>query len=261
MNIRLLVFVFILTTGCQGKNNSSQNLSTTDTSQKATVSEQKEIPGFYKWTGTINSSIPAFLWFIVKDKVIKGELTYLKTKKQLPITVIGRINEEGFKIYEFQKDGHITGTFMGSLQGNKFKGDWYDPSTGKKLSFQFISKDTIINSVDTILQPTNIAGEYSYQFGQKGYQGGIDIVGINKKLASFDISCVTAAPAFNVANVTADSIRILNNIIIYKDPESENCQFKIRVFKGFLIIDYINNKYDCGFGMNATVEGIFVKLK
>jgi len=92
MNIRLLVFVFILTTGCQGKNNSSQNLSTTDTSQKATVSEQKEIPGFYKWTGTINSSIPAFLWFIVKDKVIKGELTYLKTKKQLPITVIGRIN-------------------------------------------------------------------------------------------------------------------------------------------------------------------------
>jgi hypothetical protein len=261
MNIRLLLFVFIITAGCKEKNNSSQKVSTTDTVQKTTISEQKEITDFYKWTGTINSSIPAFLWFVVKDKVIKGELTYLKTKKQLPITVFGRVNEEGFKIYEFQKDGHITGTFIGRLQGEKFKGDWYNPSTDKTLSFQFITKDTILNSVDTILQPTNISGKYSYQFGQKGYQGGIDIVGISKRLASFDISCVTSAPAFNVANVTADSIRIVNNTINYKDPESDNCQFKIRIFKDFLIIDYIDNKYDCGFGMNATVEGIFVKLK
>lgn len=41
----------------------------------------------------------------------------------------------------------------------------------------------------------------------------------------------------------------------------ENCEIRIQFFDGFAVVGYVDEKYDCGFGHNASVEGEFVKVK
>ena len=108
MHFRILIFLGIILSGCHTNPNSSPSKSASNSTQKVTAKEGKKVGGIYKWKGSLNSSIPIFMWLYVQDSVIKGQLTYLKTKKQLPITVLGTITDEGFKIQEFQKDGTVS---------------------------------------------------------------------------------------------------------------------------------------------------------
>ncbi|HTE10945.1 MAG TPA: hypothetical protein VK645_08240 [Chitinophagaceae bacterium] len=220
----------------------------------------KEINSVYKFTGNINNSIPVFIWFVVKDNIIKGELIYLKTKKQLPITLIGTIDEEDCRIHEFQNDGNVTGTYVGNISNKEFKGSWYATASEKELAFKLTAKDTILETVDADFHPSTVTGTYSYQFGKKGPQGGLEVKKINDSLVSLDINCVTRAPAYNIAETKADSIALKNGTSEYKIPDTK-CMYRISFFKNFLVINHINKEFDCGFGNNADIQGVFIKTK
>ena len=261
------VLIIILMTMCNpAKTGNTETVAFLDTVRgEASLPHNqvhKEEPVFYKWAGNIRSNIPVSAWFVVKGKILKGELTYLKTKYRSPITILGSVKEHNrVEFSEFQKNGLITGTFSGKLSNDSCTGTWSSPKSGRDFPFELVFKDTTLANADTSFIPASIPGEYAYKFGDKGPGGGITIKEISHELYSFEINCVTGAPGYNVAELTADSIRFSDNAVVYSMPHADKCQFSIKVFKGFLIIDYLNENYDCGFGLNASVDGVFLKTK
>jgi hypothetical protein len=219
----------------------------------------KTIDGLYKFTGKLNDKIPIFLWFVVKDSVLKGEVTYLKTAKKLPIIILGTITKkDGITIYEFIKNGYISGIYRGNFAVKALTGSWYAPGSEKELKFNLMPADSSLTHIDTTLKPISIDGEYLYHFGEQGSSGGIDIKQSTPGNFLVDINCMTSSPQNNVADMKTFKVNMFNNIIIYKMPK-EDCKFRIRAFNNFIVIDYVGKSWNCGFGLNAGIDGVFIK--
>jgi len=234
-------------------------------------SSPEHINGLYKFSGKLNNKIPVFIWFIVKDSVLKGEVTYLNTHARQPITIAGTIilvdkfnafgkiieRHNGALIYEFNKNGYITGTYMTTFKGTGFEGTWSKPGSEKELPFHLLHSDSVLSKRDTVLTSNNIPGEYLYRFGEKGSQGGIDIKQTDKTNFLISINCTTAGPSYNVANVEPVNVHMVGNSFIYRVPDTD-CKFKISFFDNFAVITQLKGT-ECGFGLNASIDGVFIK--
>jgi hypothetical protein len=228
-------------------------------SQSYSKPSPPNINGLYKFTGKLNNKIPVFLWFVVKDSVLKGEVTYLKTAKRIPITVIGTITkDDGLRFFEFGKGGSVSGIYTGLFNTCRLTGSWWAPGSERELKYDLAPKDTLLTHVDTDLRPVSLNGSYEYHFGKKGSDGGIDLRQDKPGEFSMEINCVTAAPQNNIAEVERTKVRMINNTIIYKSPD-EDCGFRVRMFKGFVVIDNPLKKY-CHYGVGADVDGVFIKV-
>jgi len=215
--------------------------------------------GLYKFSGKLNNRIPIFMWLVVKDSVIKGEVTYTKTKSPVPIKLAGTITKtEGLAIYEFAKDGIMTGIYKGQINVQSFTGDWYSPGSDKDLKYTLLQKDTLLNKIDTALKPVSITGQYVYHWGKRGGDGSIDIKRLTGNNINASINCVTGSPENNIADVEPFKAKINRNTIIFKIPDT-SCKFRMKVFKDFIVIDRITETGECGFGMNASIKGVFFK--
>jgi hypothetical protein len=216
----------------------------------------------YYWKGNINSNIPIFIWAAIRDSLIQGEVTYIKAKNPAAIKLLGRIDKDGeIKICEYQKDGNITGVFVFTKISTSSEGIWASTKNDKEYKFQLTAKDTLLKNIDTGFQAGKLSGEYSYAYGEKGYQGGITVTEIQKDKIVFDILSVTRDPSRNIAQIETDTVVVSNNEFIYKVPDSDSCIFKVKFFKDFVFIAYVKDYGDCGnvFGLNATVDGIFYR--
>ena len=77
--------------------------------------------------------------------------------------------------------------------------------------------------------------------------------------AIFGITSVTGEPARNLAQIDDDTISLTSTRFIYKVPDTNDCEFEVRFYKGFAFIRYTKGFCDGQFGMNATIDGIFLK--
>ncbi len=214
----------------------------------------------YSLEGKIASNIPAFLWFSVKDSIAVGQIKYTKVKSSMSIRVIGFITEEGdIKLNEVSNNGNITGIFYGKMTTGNFSGTWVSPKTRKGLAFNFKNKDTLINGVDAELELKNFAGKYQYGYGKGGAEGNLLVSQINKSLVTIKFSNYTDAPARNSAELKLEKLTLSRNEIVYKLEDANSCVFRIRFFKDFAVVTYINNQRDCGFGNGAEIEGVYLK--
>ncbi|MDB5223270.1 MAG: hypothetical protein JWN83_1937 [Chitinophagaceae bacterium] len=259
-----LFAVALLIFSCQTKINSTQANNQDSTLNNSEVNNSQSQNSIHYWVGNINSNIPIFLWVIVKDSLIQGELFYTKSKSSTPIRILGNIPKEGdIRICEYQRDGTITGVFNFSKLDSAFEGIWASTKNQKELKFKLSAKDTLLTNIDTSFQPKDIAGNYSYAYGEKGYQGGLNVTKITDDKISFDISSVTSDPSRNIASIDTDTVAIYNNQFIYKIPNSDSCEFRVKFLRDFIFIDYTKGYGDCDgfFGLNASVDGIFIKVK
>jgi hypothetical protein len=248
-------------TCCKSKSDSANTTQKTVDSTVVTTPAKAPayLEGVYKWSGTIKQTIPVFMWFVSRDGVLKGELTYLKTKKRLPIMVLGTISKAEITIKEFQKNGDITGLFEGRISSDGFTGTWWGMDTDEEFPFVLKAKDTLLNAIDTSFAATDIAGIYTYAYQHMGPSGGMSVDEVSGDIFSFDISCVGPYPGHNIAMVETDTLAIINNAFTYEVKDAPSCEFRVRFFEGFAVVDYVNDRYDCAFGLNATVQGIFLK--
>ncbi len=215
--------------------------------------------GVYAFSGKLNDKIPVLIWFALKDNVLKGQVTYLKSAKRVPITIIGTIDSaQSLSITEFSKTGNISGFYMGQINGQSFSGTWHAPGSEKQLKFSLIKKDTVINAANTDLKSANVTGSYGYSVEKFGAGGGIDIQQTKPGFYTFRINCVTPSPINDVADAQAVNVKMVNNIITYKMPDAD-CIFTIKAYNGFIVIDYVGQHRDCQFGAGADIAGIFLK--
>ncbi|MFT3680374.1 MAG: hypothetical protein QM791_08860 [Ferruginibacter sp.] len=259
-----IFFVFILFLfSCN--NNESKPTETVKEPIPDTVKTEEAIPApahQISWAGTINKKVPVFLTYNINESIITGQITYLNTKDKKPIKLIGTIEDDrSFRLLEFESTGNITGIITGKPGVDSFNGAWFSPKTRKELEFAAVKKDTTVAVENTAADLADIAGNYHYQYSEEGSMGDLDIKQLSNGRAVFAVSSVTSAPARNLADVPGDTIDIKSNSFIYKIPGTDSCEFKVKFYKSFAYINYTRGFCDGQFGHNATIDGIFLKVK
>ena len=263
----LLILTIISCNNQQQKVNQQQTVNRPDTLVSNPITSEtdnkyrsdKEIC----WTGTLNDKTPIFIHYQLDSNLIIGEITFLKTKEKLPIRLLGTIEEnKNYELLLFDKTGNITDIIKGLPTSENFNGSWYSFKEDKEYSFTLLLADTIITSPDIKPLDNQIFGNYHYQYGEDGYTGNFEINKIDNNKVDFSIlSTTNIERGPNMAEVEKDTIAMQGKSFVYMIPESDNCEFKTTFYKDFVYISYTKGYCMGQFGMNATIEGIYLKTK
>ncbi|MEH3112745.1 hypothetical protein [Pedobacter terrae] len=217
----------------------------------------------YTLSGFINKKIPVELNISTYNQLILGNIRYLNTTSKQPIKIIGHMKDQNqYSLHEFERDGNISGIIDATLKKNKLEGRWYatKSDTSYAITLTFKTNQNLKPEIFSPLKPDQLAGEYAYQYGEKGYQGNITIKKVSGNTYSYDIGSVTHDPGRNIADASGKVVLKNNQLII---QVNKSCKFKIKFYNGFLVISkegsYELN--DCEFGFNATLEGTYLKIK
>ena len=264
MKYKYLVYIPLLTIiSCNKSEQKAKNSdSVTPEPSVALSSVQKGGEKEISWKGLLNGKTPVFMHYQLDGNLVVGEITYLNTKNKLPITILGTIEDDhSYRILEFEKSGNITGIITGKPTDGTFTGSWFSPKTKKELVLNLVKKDTAVISKHTEAKLDDIFGHYHYQYGDAGYQGDLEIKKLPDSKAVFGITSVTGEPARNLAQIDEDTISLKTTGFTYKLSDAEDCEFRVKFYKGFAVVQYTQGACSGQFGMNATVEGIYVKAK
>src|SRR5579862_309387 len=215
------------------------------------------------WIGSLNNKTRIFIHYQLDSNLIIGEITYLNTKDKLPIRLIGTIEEDkSYRLLEFDKTGNITGVITGNPNETTFNGSWVSPKSKKELSMELAKKDSSISSVDFTPGREQVFGAYHYQYGDKGYNGYLEINKVGNDKIDFDIMSLTNLERGpNIAEVEKDTITMAGHSFIYKIPDSDSCEFKTTFYRGFAYVNYTRGYCVSQFGLGATIDGIYLKIK
>lgn len=212
------------------------------------------------WTGTLNNKTAINLKYSISGEIIIGEITYLNTKNKTPIKVIGTIEEDkSYRILEFESNGNITGIITGKPNEKEFNGNWFSPKSRKSLTLNLTNptKKQITISQNVIISNAN----YHYGYSEKGPQGDFEIKKLKNNKYVFSIMSVTGAPSLNIADIDETEISITGNSFKYVLPEEKENEFQVTFYSDFVVIKYTKGDFEGQFGHNATIEGIYLKMK
>ncbi|MGN7866307.1 hypothetical protein [Chryseobacterium sp. 22458] len=263
MKYKYLVYIPLLTViSCNKPEPKVETHSETPKTTVALASVKSQGTKEISWKGFLNGKTPVFIHYQLDGNLIVGEITYLNTKNKLPIMLLGTIEEDhSYRILEFEKSGNITGVIIGKPTDSAFKGSWFSPKTKKELALNLVKKDTALASRQTEAKLDDVFGKYHYQYGDAGYQGDMEIKKLPDSKAVFGITSVTSEPARNLAQIDDDTISLKTTSFTYKLSDTEDCEFRVKFYKGFAVVQYTKGVCSGQFGMNATVEGIYIKTK
>lgn len=264
MKYKYLLYIPLLTIiSCNKPDQKIENSHSATPERSVTfASVKKQDVKEISWKGFLNGKTPVFIHYQIDGNIIVGEITYLNTKGKVPITLLGTIEEDNsYRILEFEKSGNITGVITGKPTDGAFKGSWFSPKTRKELTLNLVKKDTALASKKIETNVDDLFGRYHYQYSEAGYQGDLEIKKLPNSKAVFGITSVTGEPARNLAQIDDDTIDLKTTNFTYKLTDTEDCEFKVKFYKGFAVVQYTQGVCSGQFGMNATIEGIYMKTK
>lgn len=229
----------------------------------------------HAWVGQLDGRIPVFFHYTIKDSILSGEVTYLNTKSRTPIRILGEILPNNFyHILEFDKKAMITGIWSLTITNNSCTGKWYAPSNSgwydanknKEFDVKAHKSDSLIKEWNLNPDPNHVFGDYAYSYTKEnGNVGDFTLEKLTDNKANFRIIGVASAPGFNIASIeetTIDFVGGKNTAFDFVIPESKQCDFKVKFYKDFAHVYYTKGYCQDGyFGHNATIEGLFLKLK
>jgi len=252
MNKIAALFLLLVFAAC----NNAGTVNNTKTAEATAPVTKSDIQ---TWSGNIKGNIPVFVWFSIQDSVLAGELVYMNTRDRKPIKIYGDLSPAMCFFREFSKDGLITGTWSGTMTKTGFTGKWYASGSEKEYDFSLLPKDTALNNSYSFTA-SQLEGTYSYRYPGEGAMGQFSVKQLDKDHIIFNTSCVTDGPAHNIAELMDDTLAFANNKATYRShDEFGNCEFTISFYNGFISVQTKEDAYECGFGHNAGVDGIFLK--
>lgn len=265
--MRFLLYLLALTFFACNEHEKKASQTNTDTTivlqSKTLKANETHSQNDICWIGTLNGNTPVFIHYQLDSNLIIGEITYLRTKDKLPIRLLGTIEEDkSYRLLEFDETGNITGVIEGKPTERTFNGIWVSPKSKKEITLSLSSKDTVIKSPSIKPDGNQIFGDYHYQYGPSGYNGNFEIVKLaDNKIVFNIISLTNIERGPNIAEIEKDTIAMTGNSFVYKVPDSDDCEFKVTFYKDFVYINYTNGYCESQFGLNATINGIYLKTK
>jgi hypothetical protein len=243
--------------------NQQQKVDSSDTTLSVKPTTLRDTKTEICWTGTLNVNTPIFVHYQLDSNLVIGEIIYLNTKDKLPIRLLGTIEKDkNYRLLEFDKTGNITGVITGVPTDKVFKGSWFSPKSNKELAMVLSIADTVIPAADIKPIHNQIFGNYHYQYGENGFNGDFEINRVSHDKVDFNILSLTNVERGpNIAEVEKDTILMKGNSFVYQIPYSDSCEFKTTFYKDFLYINYTKGYCNGHFGLNASIDGIYLKLK
>jgi hypothetical protein len=220
--------------------------------------------GIYTYEGTIGKKTKVFVWLTFRDSIAFGEITYKKTGKAIKLRGFPSIDIGNYSINEYASNGDVTGTLFGVIKSDSFIGGWYYPDKNKSLPLRLVYKDTIVVGIDTITKATLVEGSYTYNFPQ-GPSAFLEILAKGNDSLTFQFNCLSSfvkGGAPNIGEIEETAIKRVTTSFIYLMPESENrCEFEVKFYKDVAWVHYLHDRNECGFGNNANIDGLYLKVK
>jgi len=168
----------------------------------------------------------------------------------------------GYYLHQFDPGGKVDGTFQAPrLPEGTMAALWQ----GQVLDLTFVgSEDRTRDLFDKAMRP----GVYRYSFGPFGDDpdgccgpsGFLEITEVTDETATVEIMNTTRGPAFNQAVIEATTIPRDGNIARFERSGdiASDCAFDVEVFSDFASVSYVDDRYDCGFGFSAGVNGLYL---
>ncbi|MEM7040055.1 MAG: hypothetical protein AAF570_23995, partial [Bacteroidota bacterium] len=74
---------------------------------------------------------------------------------------------------------------------------------------------------------------------------------------------VTSAPSYHIAEMEDVQEVIDGNRLFFQEKSGEymDCAFEILFYRHFILVDYVDERFECGFGARAGCSGIYYKTK
>jgi hypothetical protein len=215
-------------------------------------SQQSTLKRFL-YDGKIGKSVKAAVWITEQRGMVRGEIRYSTSKSAIALGGTKDLN--GYLLYEFSGTGQISGVITGKLVKSDFIGKWSSPATGKDLDMKMSFQKVVV-----IPAPSNssLQGEYYYRFGKDGPEGTLRCQSAGDDSAIIKIETTTGGPAYNQATVDSTIVRLADGQA--RLMVGDACRIRIRFFNEFAMVD-VDDETGCGFGMNATVSGVYKKIQ
>lgn len=211
------------------------------------------------WQGNIDGRYPVLMWYRIFDDVVSGYLFYTENKSGDSIRIIGHTRDSLARILEVWPDGHVSGIWNMELHASSAEGTWYAPGTGKEYNASLMHIDTAV-TIQDIKAEDELTGRYEYSYGDNGARGILKVLQQGDTV-TIGFDNVTGAPARNLAVLDATPLPLKGNEAVYSVNDYGNCSVRIRFYHNFAVVNYIDNRNRCGFGHNATVDGIYFKIE
>jgi len=259
----IILALLLILSGCGAKQVESNSVpGTTEVIADETITtDTTEDPYLHvhSWQGNLDGKYPVLMWYKEFGDVLTGSLFYTENKKAQAIRLIGTIKDKQYRIVEIWPDGKITGIW--SLEPHRvgIEGSWISPETGKEFNASMMHIDTAIE-IPVIEVKGDVSGEYAYRYTEDGGWGSM-MAKQHGGEVTIRFDNISQAPANNLAILDAVTLPLKDNIAIYRSSVFGDCAFRIRFFNDFVVVDYLDNQYDCGFGNGAGVDGVYIKVK
>lgn len=238
---------------------------------------------YYEGKGVINANIPVSLWFDIKNGIVSGEIIYTKTKKQIPIRLLGYIKENNsIELREMLSNGDVSGTISGKFVRGTITGIWqgrskmierqngeYEYKEGKEFPLKITAAERKHSPYKWDFDSKKASGLYAYSLWENGDNGTVNLQIKDNGTVEYRIIGLTGAPGYRTASFPEEALfdekaavaAALKDNIISIDVD-ENCAIELTLYSDFLVSRYVEGKY-CQFhvGNGATAEGLFLKTK
>ena len=238
--------------------------STTTTSPIPTLaSDAVSLPGMASvWTGWVGSDFdraPVSIQLAEQRGNVRGEITYTNTGETRMLA--GSRLASGFFVHEFDASGNALSTMsVGAIdRGVMTDITWERGRVEVELS----------DSVDAsrMFVPVVSPGRFDYAFSPFGGDrccgptGTLSIHDVTASSVTVSIDTVTSAPARNIATIGPLALPLDGNIARFEERNDWlDCAFEVIVFSDFIFVEHVDERFDCGFGVNASVEGIYAAV-
>ena len=210
------------------------------------------------WEGFFDDEIPVSIQYQIDGDIAVGEIVYLNTEDKAPIKLLGNVNDDWFKLSEYDQLGDITGHIRGTISKDKIEGRWNTFYSTREYVLTASRVDTLIPAVDIKADPKTIYGIYTYKYDEDGGIGRLSAEKAPNDRFKFQISCTLGERGdHNMAVVDRDFAVLKKDSFIYQLPESE-CKFSVKFYKDFAYVKSIEG-CSMAFGLNASLDGFYIK--
>lgn len=234
------------------------------------VAQAQNVVKRYAFEGTLGGKIAVRLAFEVNAKgIAAGAIYYPKAKNPAQILLVGgSYNSGGYYLREFQDNGKVTGNMSVEITNNKLTGSWINPQTGKELALTNMRAISFPEGYGGKLvaeSPDHIGKEYAYSFYNQNYKadmgGNVVFRAAGKNRVHFSVSNCPQ----NIAEGESQKGRpavLRGNHFEYLDVNECGYGFEAFFYPRFVVLRSVTGyeSMRC-FGMNATFEGVYIKVK
>lgn len=207
------------------------------------------------YEGTIDGKI-SIIFTITRDGGSAfGKVVY--KAEGTSVNILGAVSDKSARFQEVMSDGNVTGIYSLEPTADGWQGVWTVPVRDTKEQKVVLKRTSQIEV--PVKSLSDLTGTYHYSYGKEAGAGEIKVVRTSPDRIEIAVSAVTGGPAYNMAQINKTELKLEGNQALYENKEFGNCQLRFVFVPNGIVVNYVDEAYECGFGNAASAAGSYVR--